>query len=259
MPFFCFAQKLPNKQEVSLWAPKDIQANGKVDEWHNTFMAYNHQVDLFYSIANDDDNIYFVIHSAIPVINRKIMNYGISITLNVIEKKEKSGITVSYPYLTKAERSAALQIMMRSGAISSLKDGATVQEEQAYWKRRDSLMAITDSKILTLFKNVKIEGIKEIGPIIATDNQFEVKVAALPTGHDFNYELAIPKKYLGTLADGQTIHYQIKLSGPPPNDAGTGTLIVVDGGSYVNQDGIDLRSLSTHTDFWGEYKMAKRP
>lgn len=254
-----FAQKLPNKQEISLRAPADVKVDGKINEWGEPLMAYNKQVDLFYTIANDDENIYIVIHSAITVINRKIMDSGIAITLNSTDKKEKGGITITYPYLNSTERSMVLQNLIKSGALTTSKENATKAEMAAYWKRRDSLTAIGDKKTLALLKNIKIEGIKEIHEqIITTNNQAGIKVAALPAGaRNFNYEIAIPIKYLGALTDGQIIHYKIQLPGPTMN-ASTGTLMVQGGGSYVNEDGVDLRSLDTHTDFWGEYKLAKK-
>jgi len=56
--FFANAQKLPEVQTVNLRAPAGIKIDGKPTEWDSKFQAYNKSTNAFYTIANDDDNLY---------------------------------------------------------------------------------------------------------------------------------------------------------------------------------------------------------
>ena len=47
------AQKLPNKQEVSLYLPNDVKIDGLAREWNNQFKAHNNAVDVLYCSAKD--------------------------------------------------------------------------------------------------------------------------------------------------------------------------------------------------------------
>jgi hypothetical protein len=57
------AQKLPQVQQVSLRAPANIRADGKNKEWGTQLQAFNNATGIFYSMANDDENLYLVIYS----------------------------------------------------------------------------------------------------------------------------------------------------------------------------------------------------
>jgi len=70
------AQTLPKVQEASLRAPDNIKIDGKPTEWNNQFQAYNTATDLFYTIANDDQNLYLVIQAKKPLSISKIGQRG---------------------------------------------------------------------------------------------------------------------------------------------------------------------------------------
>lgn len=92
------AQKLPNKQEEGLWAPANIKIDGDANEWDYTYKAYNRGVEFFYAISNDSDNLYLVIHASRDRIIEKIIEGGITFTVNNSGKKDdKSGFSLLYP------------------------------------------------------------------------------------------------------------------------------------------------------------------
>jgi hypothetical protein len=58
------AQKLPNIQETSVWAPANVKMDARLTDWGNNLQAYNKTVDLGYTIANDDKNLSLVIKAS---------------------------------------------------------------------------------------------------------------------------------------------------------------------------------------------------
>ena len=81
------AQKIQSVQEGNLWAPSTVKIDGKLTEWGTSLQAYNKTVKLWYTIANDDKNIYLAIKSTDMDNNNKILAGGISFILNTAGKK----------------------------------------------------------------------------------------------------------------------------------------------------------------------------
>src|SRR5471030_2313773 len=52
------AQKLPGKQAASIRAPDNIKIDGKTTEWGDKFRAYNSASRVYYTVSNDDVNLY---------------------------------------------------------------------------------------------------------------------------------------------------------------------------------------------------------
>src|ERR1700679_404639 len=106
LSFLTEAQNLPNIQKASVWAPPNIKIDGKVTEWQDKYQAYNHATDIYYTICNDNDNLYLVIKATISVvIAGKILAGGISFTVNhTLKKKDTAAITVTYPILQGKDR-----------------------------------------------------------------------------------------------------------------------------------------------------------
>ena len=82
IPFFADAQKLPNVQQISVRTPENIKIDGKPTEWNNKFQAYNHATSLFYTISNDDENLYLTIQANDMETLIKITGAGIVFNLN---------------------------------------------------------------------------------------------------------------------------------------------------------------------------------
>src|SRR5476649_2012908 len=91
------AQKLPNVQTASVRAPANIKIDGKTTEWNNTFQAYNHATDIFYTVSNDDAKLYLTIQASDKLVINKIMSGGITFTIQKSGKKtDKDGISITY-------------------------------------------------------------------------------------------------------------------------------------------------------------------
>lgn len=73
------AQKLPDIQKSGLRAPANLRIDGKATEWNNKFQAFNKNIDVFYTISNDDDNLYLAIQAIDIKTIYKIFNGGISL------------------------------------------------------------------------------------------------------------------------------------------------------------------------------------
>src|SRR5476651_245369 len=99
----CYAQNLPKIQNVSLWAPVPVKIDGKVNEWGDRFMAYNNHIEAYYIIANDNDNLYLVVHSANAVITQKLTVGGVVFTVNASKKTVKGGVVITYPVIGAAQ------------------------------------------------------------------------------------------------------------------------------------------------------------
>ena len=73
------AQKLPQVQQVSLRAPANVKVDGKATEWYNTYQAYNPATEIFYTISNDDENLYLITYvDSKEVLFFKVMTGGIN-------------------------------------------------------------------------------------------------------------------------------------------------------------------------------------
>src|SRR5471030_410005 len=95
-----YAQKLPNKQEASIWAPGNIKIDGKADEWENKYQAFNKSAEIFYTIANDEGNLYLIVHAVKSSIIEKIMEGGISLTVKgSTSRNENRNATVLFPLI----------------------------------------------------------------------------------------------------------------------------------------------------------------
>jgi len=86
------AQKQPQVQEVSIRAPDNVKIDGKITEWPNPFQtvknndiylsAYNSSSRVYYTVANDDKNLYFVIRGLGTGVANKMLAGGLTITIS---------------------------------------------------------------------------------------------------------------------------------------------------------------------------------
>src|SRR3982751_5808102 len=91
------AQKLPNVQEASVYAPATVKADARLTEWGN-LQAFNKANGISYTIANDDKNLYLVIKTDDPNTANKISAGGIDLTINTQGKKAaKDAYVISFP------------------------------------------------------------------------------------------------------------------------------------------------------------------
>src|ERR1700744_3913120 len=99
------AQKLPNVQQKSMRAPETVKVDGKATEWDDSFQAFNHATDIYYTMANDDKNLYLVVQATDKQVINKIIGGGVALTIQKSGKKnDKDGITITYPVFDPKDR-----------------------------------------------------------------------------------------------------------------------------------------------------------
>jgi hypothetical protein len=203
----CFsaeAQKLNAVQEGSFAAPPKVKIDGKLDEWGNTFQAYNKTTKVFYTLSNDDKNLYLIVRSTDVQNNTKIMGGGVTLTINIADKKkEENAYSVKFPVL---ERSNLRGLRRPRGASSTtVMDSASMAEAAA--ARKQAIAAI---------KEISVLGFKDItDTLISIYNTYGIKASA---GYDENanlqFELSIPLSLLSLSTDKpKEFAYNIKVNG----------------------------------------------
>jgi len=239
--FYASAQSLPNIQKTSIRSPVNIKIDGKATEWDGRFQAYNKATDIYYTLSNDDENIYFTIQAKYHDISDKILRGGISLIINhTLNKKDGEHIIVAYPVYSASGQSDVTNMLARKENAKRDVNGADVAV--------DDLNKVLDANS----KTIRLSGIKDItDKEISVYNEEGIKAAAqFDKQLWYTYELAIPIKYLALPNNGaDAFGYNIKINepedvhpsradGPPPPP-------------------MIMTSIAV-TDFWGEYTLAKK-
>jgi len=90
-------------QPTNLKAPEGIKIDGKLTEWGDDMQAYNKATKLAYTIANDDKNLYLVVRCKDNINTSKILGGGITLLINTADKKkEKDAFEVTFPMVSRA-------------------------------------------------------------------------------------------------------------------------------------------------------------
>jgi len=288
------AQKLKAVQEGNMRAPSNIHIDGKLTEWDGTFKAYNNTTDLFYTISNDDENLYFAIKAGNRFIANKLLGGGINFAINTTDqKKDRSAYTVVFPLIDPD--SARVQMGLPKFFVS----GTTVMfmgPPPSSPPTGFSNSPMDSAAIVTMRKRaahasreIKLRNFPTAelaDSVISAYNELGFKaVLGVDSKGGLALELAIPLKYLKLSTDDpEEFAYNIKLNGmtstapaPPPFDPGGPPPMaggpprgdaVRDGGGGPPGGNMgpppmlpspdDMRSMASSTDFWGKYKLAKK-
>jgi hypothetical protein len=233
-------KKLKDVQEGSLWAPAGVKADGKLVEWNDSFQAYNKATKLYYTISNDEKNIYLAIKSTDAMNNNKIVAGAITIAINTEgKKKTENTYKITYPVIAPItfQRGGAGGIAGGpaggGGAISVIRIGggpggpAGAGGAGGAGGMRgmmggmsggpmDSATIATRKKALLTYKEIKVSGFKDIpDSLISLYNEHGVKTMAnYDNEGNFLYEVAIPLKLMGlTPASTNELAYNVKLNG----------------------------------------------
>ncbi len=248
------AQKLPNVQKASVWAPQNIKVDGKTTEWDDKYQAYNNATDINYTLSNDDKNLYLIIKAAGSMnIQGKILSAGISFTVNhTLNKKDAYAVTVTYPMIKVKDKDWKLVSDLFHSTTWSNIEGNSV-------KVHSPSLTNLNAAFIKASKYIGITGIKSVaGNEIPVYNDLNIQAAAAFHEPDavYVYELAIPLKTLA-LPEGDTkaFSYHIKLnvsesftkqlSAPAPIS------------SNLEAPPQPAPQYLSSTDFWGEYTLAK--
>ncbi len=269
-----FAQKLPDVQTGAMAAPSTVKVDGKALEWNDTFAAENKRTEVFYTLANDDKNLYLVLKSSSLANAGKIMAGGITFTINTQGKKrEKDAYSLTYPLIKRTAGGRPGQGQNRQGAGQGGFQNRAAQTQA----QRDSANLAQRKTQLATVKEIKVEGFKSItDTLISIYNEYGIKAVGLfDAKGDFVYELAIPLSLLDlTTNNSKEIMYQIKLNGQSNTGFGNGnnggrTFAGNGGGNFGGArgnagggfnggGGSAAQDMASPTDFWGKYSLYKK-
>ena len=255
------AQKLSDKQDAGIRAPLGIKVDGKIADWNSGLKAYNKTTQIYYSLCNDDDNLYLVVQAADPVIIRKINSNSLSFMLKNPAQSKK--VTVTFPLLpSDAKRSLLTDFFMVLP-----KDSIITR------KRSDSLIADINRQLTDKAKEIGIAGIPSTTDnTISVYNELGIKAAAQSDNRrTYTLEFAIPLKYVNASTDQPTkLNYTIILNGLPPDP----NVRIENSGGYTrmygggnSRPGIVIQSTpeamaqlaaNDPSEFSGDYVLAKK-
>jgi len=261
------AQKLKNVQEGSVVAPAGIRIDGRDTEWNNAFQAENKTTSLFYTISNDDKNLYLVVKSVDVANNAKILAGGITLAINTEgKKKENDAITLTYPLINRNNPGGGER--RRVGGFFGGGQGGGGQRSA---EQRDSMMTAMQKTQLAQVKEIKIKNFKNTtDTLVSIYNDLGIKaVARINDDKSLFYELAIPLESLGlSKTSPKEFAYNVKLNGlqlPGLDGGGFGGGRGNGGGGFGGgrgpggggrgPGGIDFQALTSPTDFWGKYML----
>ncbi|MFD2144525.1 hypothetical protein [Mucilaginibacter antarcticus] len=215
-------KKIKDIQNESSLAPSTVKVDGRVREWEG-FQAYNKSTHLYYTLANDDKNLYLVIKTSDLTTNAKITAGGITLSINTAgKKKEQDAYSLTYPIIPRSMgRPPGMATMSGGGAggarIVNITVGGPGGSPGGAASGPDSAMVkAMHDRVINGAKEIKVSGFKDIqDSMIAIYNDYKIK-AAIDYDKDnaFVYELAVPLKLMGLEAgDGKELAYNIKLNG----------------------------------------------
>ncbi len=264
---------LKNVQVTSVWAPASVKIDGKLNEWEDNFQAYNKSTKLFYTISNNEKYLYLAITCTDPQNNTKIAAGGITLLINTEgKKKEKDAFSITYPVISSSGSGRRGR-----GGFRQQQTGGT--DTAAVNAARRQFIASS--------KEIKVFGFKDVeDTLISIYNEYGIKTGiSYDTLGNYNYELAIPLRLLGlTSGDAREIAYDIKVNGlqikssdqmkvMADNFQGGGGVNIsgMGGGGRSRRDGggavgekkdinsnFDFEDMTSPTDFWGKYTLAKK-
>jgi len=278
------AQKLPNVQTNAIFSPANIKIDGSASEWGDKYSAYNKNVEFFYTLANDDENLYLVVHAIKSRIIEKIIEGGVSFTVNSSGKKDDLKKTVVlFPLMPlsfcKGTLVAAGKSLTGKTMTNDHQDLTQSLNQEAHEKSANS-MSKANEELIANMKEIKVSGmdavidtianVNEKTPyyrtlplrshsfkIIPKDNQDNIKaIVQFDDKGELTYELQIPLRYINNLqTKGNTFFYNVTINGRG-EDGRPGNTITFS--PPPNQTVLD-QDLEEPTDFSGEYTLAKKP
>ncbi len=252
-------------------APDNIRIDGKTLEWpNNKLKVFNNNNKIFYTVSNDDNNLYLTMRGTYFYGSAKMIRGGVTFTVSrLVDKKarqkDKNSVAVTFPYLDPETGQSI------TSSINEYSDMAHDTINRV--KDHDSLVLVVNAKTKAALKEIKISGINEIDDtLISVYNTTGVKaMGSFNRAMSFTLEMAIPLKYLGmSVNDAAQFSYNIKLNEPRQqsakgnNDVASMPMPMV--GDMVNGQVLTIAPrvnpdhyfLDNTTDFWGEYTLAKK-
>jgi hypothetical protein len=256
--FKSFPQKLPKSQAVGIKLSSNFRIDGKANEGIG-YSAYNNSTDIFYSLANNETNLYLIIKAERPEVIRKIILGAITLTINKTHGTTETNSKVSITYPIYDRKDGPVYINLKNITTANKKSSSVGV---------DSFMNAVNKQLMAKTKLIGIAGIKEIkDSILSIYNEDGIKaISRFNDKIEYIYELLIPLRYLGlSINDHWSFSYNIKLNGTATNGTRTellpsGRFIQVSEGTgkgYLLPATPENIILSTPTDFSAKYNLIR--
>ena len=223
---------------ITKWAEKPVKVDGLMDDWPDSLTLFNDATKLFYSLSNDEENLYLTIRSSSRENLSKILLGGISFTAN-IESKKKDAPKVTFPVLDRTP-----------GKNRNVKNQQTDIPEM-------------QKQVLSRIKEIKVEGFKEIiDGGISLYNTYGIKAAvAFDANNNLIQEIAIPLSLLNLKGNRpDLVTYNIKINGVKRPSGGMvqGDPRAARGGIYggQRQGNVQLDKSLSSAEFYIKSKLA---
>ena len=225
MQLFAQEGKLKTVQTTSVWAPANVKVDGSLKEWDDTFQAYNKTTKIFYTLCNDDKNLYFIVKSIDVQNNAKIIAGGITLVLNTEDKKkDKDAFSLTFPNIPRPTRGqgggrgagggggapGGGRGAGGGGGAGGFGGGNRGQAPDS------AAVAARQKQTVEAAKEIKVLGFKDItDTLISIYNEFSIKAAiSYDKLGNYDYEMAIPLKELNLSPDdAKEIAYHITVNG----------------------------------------------
>jgi hypothetical protein len=273
--FTANAQKQPQVQEGGVRAPAIVKVDGRLTEWQNPFVniqkstgflsAFNSSSRIYYTIANDDNNLYVIVRGLGNGVSKKILAGGLTLTIShATEKKNRlkdsNNVIVKFPMPIDAKTTSFIMSTINQVLDFTEDDSATNR------KSIDSLDAIADKIVNNAAKEIGIIGVKEIqDSVVSIYNTQGIKAAIRFMKIQPAIEIAIPLKYLGLSVDNPiAFSYNFRINAIPEASRFYVTEASVPKGAADQTLPPDVLSDPNNgyawnpTDFWGEYILIKK-
>jgi len=198
-----YAQKLPNKQEAGVYAPANIKIDGKADEWIDKFQAYNHATDLFYTLANNDEFIYLIMHAENPNVIETIATYGLTFSIQPQGKnKDKENVIIQFPVFEPHDGMPRYALYMTGVTIDT---SARVEE---------GVMNSNNKMLHQKHKKIVVNGIAGLDTL-SMYNDVGIKIVeAFDSKRHYTLEMAVPLKYFRFLkTENSKLAYHVLVNG----------------------------------------------
>jgi hypothetical protein len=236
------AQKLPGTQPDGMLVDH-ILVDGQSSDWPAPFKAYNKSTDVYYSIGNNKKFLYIIIRATDPLIIKKILNGGITLTINPGKKEfDEDMLSLSFPFFRTSEEPSF--------------DYTYEPEIPADSSAKRHFMDSLNNKLNQQFKSKEIEvkglhGIKD--SVISIYNESGIQAGAAFNGnHSYTVEFGVLlDHFLKTGAAIETINYNIKLPAFRTVKLMKGALRPPPPPPVPMKD----RTLFSATDFWANYTL----
>jgi hypothetical protein len=244
--FSAFAQKLPNVQQVSLRAPANVKVDGKATEWGEKLQAYNPATEVYYSMANDDKKLYLALQvKDHDVINRVIAG-GITVTIKEIYPQQNKTLSLTYPFVN---------IELYASSLPRMSNYEPDISESVV----DSIMRVNNKKLEAICKFIKVSGITNLDTV-SVYNELGIEAAGkFDLKKIYTVELSVPLTFaIKDAGKKVTLAYQIRINGintETPQSAGQPTNVANESLSAALST--IFAPVTSATDFWGEYTLAK--